>query len=133
MLVRMAAIWLLLLVIAFLAASLREGLLRPRLGEQRAHVAGTLLVVAVFAIIIWMTVGWVSPTLERVHLVTMGVVWLLSTVLFEFGFGHYVMGHPWSRLLADYDLRAGRLWVLVLLTVLLMPVIAGEVQRASLG
>jgi len=23
------------------------------------------------------------------------------------------MGHPWRRLLGDYDLRAGRLWVLI--------------------
>lgn len=131
MFLRTAAIWLLLLVIAFLAASLREGLLQPRFGEQKAHVFGTLLVVAAFAAVIWVTVGWVSPTLARGHLVTMGVVWLLATVLFEFGFGHFVMGHPWSRLLADYNLRAGRVWILVLLTVLLMPVIAGSVQRAG--
>ena len=35
-------------------------------------------------------------------------------MLFELGFGHWVAGHPWSRLLADYDLLAGRIWVLVL-------------------
>jgi hypothetical protein len=29
---------------------------------------------------------------------------------FEFLVGHYVMGHPWSRLLHDYNILAGRLW-----------------------
>jgi len=36
------------------------------------------------------------------------------TVAFEFLFGHYVMGHSWHRLLQDYDLHQGRVWVLVL-------------------
>lgn len=36
------------------------------------------------------------------------------------------MAHPWSRLLADYDLAAGRLWPLVLLALLLMPVLTGR-------
>jgi hypothetical protein len=131
MLARTAAIWLLLLVIAIAGASLRETLLRPRLGDQWAHVVGTLLVVLVFAGVIWATVGWVSPTLERAQLLTVGVVWLVATVVFEFAFGHYVMGHSWSRLLADYNLLAGRVWVLVLLTLLCMPAIAGEFQRAG--
>lgn len=43
----------------------------------------------------------------------MGALWVGLTLAFEFGFFHYVMGHPRSRLLHDYDLRAGRLWVLI--------------------
>ncbi|MGD8727996.1 MAG: hypothetical protein PVH40_10145 [Gemmatimonadales bacterium] len=131
MVARMAAIWLLLLVIAIAAASLRERVLSPRIGDHGAHVVGTLLVVAAFAGVIWATVRWVSPTLDRGQLLTVGVAWLVATVLFEFAFGHYVVGHPWSRLLADYNLAAGRVWVLVLLTLLCMPAIAGELQRAS--
>jgi hypothetical protein len=48
---------------------------------------------------------------------------------FEFGFGRLVMGHPWSRLLRDYNVFAGRLWGLVLLVVLLMPLVAGWARR----
>ena len=132
MLARIAAIWFLLLVIAIVVASLREGVLRPRLGEQWAHVVGTLVVALAFGGVIWLTVQYVTPTLERGRLVTVGVVWFVATVLFEFGFGHYVMGHSWTRLLADYNLRAGRLWLLVLLTLLCMPVVAGELQRTRL-
>lgn len=36
-----------------------------------------------------------------------GCIWLMLTPSFEFLFGHYVMGHPWSRLLYDYNLFAG--------------------------
>jgi hypothetical protein len=36
------------------------------------------------------------------------------TVAFEFLFGHYVMGHTWERLLQDYNILAGRIWILFL-------------------
>ena len=55
------------------------------------------------------------------RLLALGVFWTALTIAFEFGFGHYVMGHPWERLLADYNILAGRIWVLVLATMLLGP------------
>ena len=41
------------------------------------------------------------------------LVWLFSAVGFEFGFGPFVDGLSWSRLLSDYDLSRGRLVVLI--------------------
>jgi hypothetical protein len=35
------------------------------------------------------------------------------TVAFEFGFGHWVDGDSWSELLENYDVTAGKVWVLV--------------------
>lgn len=128
---RAAAIWLLLLVVAFAGAALRAGLLEPRIGEASAHVAGTLVVVLAFAAVIWLTIPWVVPDLASGPLAAVGLGWTLATIGFEFGFGHYVMGHPWSRLLADYDVTAGRIWVLVLLTLLLTPPLAGVARRRS--
>ena len=125
---RAAAVWFMLLAIAVVAGAVRTTLLQPRVGEQAAHVIGTLASVAIFAVVIWCTVSWIAPRSDRGQLVRVGIGWVAATVLFEFGFGRYVMGHPWSRLLADYNLLAGRLWVLVLLTLLLMPIAAAEFQ-----
>lgn len=133
MIIRAAAVWLLLLVIAVGAGTLRTALLEPRIGERAAHIIGTLLVAAIIAAVIWATAGWLSPARNRAELLAVGVSWVAATVLFELGFGHYVMGHSWARLLADYNLLAGRLWLLVLLTLLLMPVIAGELQKRAQG
>ena len=44
-----------------------------------------------------------------------------------------VAGHPWSRLLADHDLLAGRIWVLVLLTLLIGPAVAGFIRQRARG
>lgn len=131
MILRAAAVWLLLLVIAVAAATLRVGVLEPRVGELRAHQLGTLLVVALFAVAIRLTVPWVEPGLDRGRLIALGAGWAAATVIFEFSFGRWVAGHSWSRLLADYDLLAGRLWVLVLLTLLVGPALVGALRQMT--
>jgi hypothetical protein len=133
MLGRALLVWLLLLVVAVAAAAIRTGVLEPRLGESKAHVVGTIAVVAVFALLIWLVIGWITPTVRPANLLLVGLLWLVLTVLFEFGFGRYVMGHSWSKLLADYNVCAGRLWVLVLLTVLFWPLLAGMLRGRSVA
>lgn len=123
---RALAIWFLLLVTAILLAIFREGVLTPRVGDHGSHLLGTALAVAFMATIIGVTLPWVMPGLQSRPLWILGISWTVMTVAFEFLFGHYVMGHPWSRLFHDYNLLAGRVWVLVLLTVFLAPVILGR-------
>ena len=48
-------------------------------------------------------------------------MWLGMTLVFEFGAGHYLFGTPWRALLADYNVLAGRLWVLVLIATMTAP------------
>ncbi|MGD8494780.1 MAG: hypothetical protein PVF05_01215 [Gemmatimonadales bacterium] len=129
MLLRAAAAWCLLLVVAFVAAGLRVKILEPRIGEPTAHVVGSLAVAVAFAVLIWLLVPWILPGLAPGALLGLGAGWTVATVAFEFGFGRLVMGHPWRRLLHDYDLSAGRLWSLVLIVVLLMPIVAGWARR----
>ncbi|MDP2365724.1 MAG: hypothetical protein Q8M94_18395, partial [Ignavibacteria bacterium] len=52
-----------------------------------------------------------------------GIVWLFLTILFEFGFGHYVMGNSWQKLLHDYNLAEGRVWSLFLVWLVIAPFI----------
>ncbi|MBC7936272.1 MAG: hypothetical protein H7Y86_13055 [Rhizobacter sp.] len=46
--------------------------------------------------------------------------WLLLTLLLEFGSGR-LLGHSWSKLLEDYNIFEGRLWILILLFTALSP------------
>jgi len=63
-----------------------------------------------------------------------GIAWLALTVAFEFGFGRSVAHASWQDLLADYDLRKGRLWPLVLAWINLGPaVIRARRARAPVG
>jgi hypothetical protein len=128
MALRASLLWLLLLAIAVLAGGLRNALLVPRVGEQQGHVIGTLVVVAVFAATIGLAVPWIDPHLRRGNLLGVGVAWAAATGAFEFVFGRFVIGHPWRRLVADYDLAAGRLWILVLLALVVTPPLAAWIR-----
>ncbi|MFC1660829.1 hypothetical protein ACFL3S_05160 [Gemmatimonadota bacterium] len=125
---RGVAVWLLLAVVAVSGGILREAFLAPRFSESGAHLLGTGAVVLVFLMVIAGSIQWIVPGLVESHLLYLGVFWVLLTITFEFGFGHFVVGHPWSRLLHDYNLLAGRVWVLVLLTLLFAPTVFGRLK-----
>jgi hypothetical protein len=112
---RATVTWLGFAVLAVACGWLRVRLLEPLVGEPSAHVAGTLAVCALFLYCIARFVRW-TKVHARGRLLALGVFWTTLTVAFEFGFGHYGLGHSWARLLADYNILAGRIWVLVLLT-----------------
>jgi hypothetical protein len=113
-------------LIAFGVGAVQEVLLRPRVGEPTAHAIGTPAV-ALVALVILAYIRRAHASCARADLLRIGLLWLVLTVAFEFGFFHYVVGKPWDVLLADYNLLRGRLWVLVLATVLLGPLFVGTI------
>jgi hypothetical protein len=60
---------------------------------------------------------------------TMGLVWLGIPVAFEFLFGHYVAKRSWRELLRDYNLFAGRVWLVVLAWVTIAPYLFYQLQQ----
>jgi hypothetical protein len=126
--VRGLIVWFVLAVVAVTGGILREAFLTPKLGESGAHLLGTAVVVVLFWLVIAFSVRWVIPELGGTHLLQLGFFWTLLTIAFEFGFGHFVVGHPWSQLLHDYNLLAGRVWVFVLLSLLVAPLVVGRLR-----
>jgi len=129
LLLRAAAFWLVLAVIGVLNGIFRGLVIQQYVDEYAAHVLSTLatgLPAFAFAMVLYF-----RSTREHTarELALIGGLWMIMTVAFEFGFGHYVMGHPWSRLLADYDLLNGRLWILVPGALLLGPLVFGRYLR----
>ena len=109
-----AVAWTGLAALAIANGALREKGYGPLMAELRSHQLSTLIGIVLFGGYMWwlMTI-WKPASPQQALLI--GLVWLGMTVLFEFCFGHYVMGHSWHRLLQDYDVLQGRVWVLVLL------------------
>jgi hypothetical protein len=58
-----------------------------------------------------------------------GVIWLVLTIAFEFGFGLFIAGHSLGRLLHDYHIAEGRLWLIVLICLFLMPYTVFQIRR----
>lgn len=115
------AVWLLLIPLAIANGVFREKVIRSRLAEYPAHVLSTLILSTVIALVVFVFVALVAEDEGAAELVILGAVWVALTVAFEFLFGHYVDGQSWSTLAYNYNLLEGRVWVLVLLTLLVAP------------
>lgn len=61
------------------------------------------------------------PLASSAEAARVGAAWLILTLAFEFGLGRFVFRLSWRRMLAEYDLSAGRLWILVPIWVALAP------------
>jgi hypothetical protein len=109
-----------------LVAIFRNGILLPQFGEQTAHQIGTVLYLIVQFIVIFIFIKKLKIK-EIKPLLSIGIFWVVLTIIFEFVFGHYVVGHPWQKLFADYNIFNGRLWVLVLINNLAAPLISGKI------
>ncbi len=114
--------WLLFMLIAVASGALRETLLTPLLGEHSAQQIGTVFVCGLIGATIWRFVRHLRPAPGQA--LALGLGWVAMTLLFEFGVFHFILGHPLSEMLAEYNLAAGRLWPLVLLSELIIPWLA---------
>ena len=130
MLGRAAAIWFAIMVAAILNGAARDILLVPRLGDPVARAISCVTLAIVIVGLTWVSLRWIGPGAMS-EAWTIGSVWLVMTLLFEFGVGHYVFRTPWTTLLGDYNVLAGRLWILVLITTLTAPALILRTQRTS--
>jgi hypothetical protein len=123
-------VWLVMLVAAFLNGALRELLIVRLVGEQVGHVISVFLLSSALIGITYAFVQALGP-LPVSTLFQIGLFWLLLSLLFEFGFFHYVMHEPWEKLSADYNIFRGRLLILVWLTTLFSPLVCGKMVHHS--
>jgi hypothetical protein len=123
MLARAGAVWFGIMLLAILNGAIRDLLFVPRLGEFIARAVSCITLASAILLVAWLTLRWIGPaSLDDAW--TIGVMWLAMTLAFEFLAGHYLFRTPWPTLLADYNLLAGRLWILVLLATVAAPPIA---------
>jgi len=112
--------WLPGIPIAILNGLIRESLYARHMGELSAHQVSVLSFILLFGIYVWFILPWLKP--EKItQALRIGLTWLVLTILFEFIFGHYVVGNPWETLFHDYNLIQGRLWIIVLLWIFSSP------------
>ena len=115
-----ALIWFVLMVSAIANGALRIKFIIPITGEVVGHVISTALLCALILVITWVTIGWMGPETTQ-GAVDIGVAWLLMTLGFEFGVGGLISHRSWAEMLADYNVFAGRVWVLVPIITFLAP------------
>lgn len=108
-----------MLAIAIANGALRDLGYKRWTGDLLAHQISTGILILLFAIYIWFCMKWFPPA-NGIQAVWIGLLWVLMTLVFEFGFGRW-RGESWEKLLADYNLVKGHLWVLIPIWIGLAP------------
>lgn len=120
-------VWLLLAVVAVTNGIVRQATYGKVVSDLAAHQISTVTAIAASGITVWIA-NRVWPIESSAQAWSIGIGWLVLTVAFEFGFGHFVAGHSWDRLFADYNLLQGRVWSLFLVWVLILPVVIYKLE-----
>jgi hypothetical protein len=125
---RAAAVWFAILGVAFINGGIRVALLIPRLGDLPAHAISSISLSAAILAAAFLSIGWIGIS-QAGDALRVGGLWVAMTLCFEFLAGHYIFGSSWSRLLEDYNIFQGRIWLLVVATTHFAPLIAFHWRR----
>ncbi|NIA16585.1 MAG: hypothetical protein GWP08_21215 [Nitrospiraceae bacterium] len=120
MILKYTLAWIPMVFIAIVNGMARQLGYGKAMSELAAHQLSTATAVVLFVGYTWL-LSLLWPLESARQALTIGAIWLTLTVAFEFLFGHYVAKHSWMRLLHDYNLMQGRVWVFVLVAIALAP------------
>jgi hypothetical protein len=110
---RWLAAWVGASVLGVVNGATRELLYKDRVGESTANQISVVSLLALLTLYFWvLRRRWPLETTRDA--LSIGAIWVALTVVFEFGFGHYVDGDSWEELLSNYDVTEGNLWLLIL-------------------
>ncbi len=111
--------WLPMILLAFANAALREIVLVKYVSEFRAQQLSTITLIILCLIYVWLLFPLLNIQSAKQALL-IGFVWVLLTVAFEFSLGRFT-GKSWDYLLQNYNIVAGRIWLLFLICLLMLP------------
>ncbi|MFN9469415.1 MAG: hypothetical protein ACK6BS_20295 [Pseudanabaena sp.] len=120
-------VWLVFILAESLNGAARIFCLIPLLGDRLAHqvsfAIGSLLILTIATLFI----RWLKAE-KSWQLLSLGLAWLLLTVLFEIGLGRFVFAYSWEQIAADYNLLQGGLMPIGLVLLVLSPFIATKIR-----
>lgn len=124
------AVWAIFVVLAIINGAARESLYEEDFGELAAHQLSSVIFIAAIFIVTYAFLRTARIKASGRQYLILGLMWVCLTVIFEFGFGHFVMGNAWETLLADYNIFEGRLWAFVLIATLFAPWVVGKISES---
>ncbi len=130
LLIRIVAVWLLLIGAEVVHGVARAILLVPRVGDLRARQIGVFSGSALILAIASLAAPWLRARTAPAQMLA-GSVWLVLTLWFEIAFGRLVVKASWERIGSDYNLARGGLLPLGLAVLTLAPWIGARLARGT--
>ncbi len=120
--IRAFAVWGAILLLAMANGIFREAVLMSAFGVTISLPVSGLLLSALILITAWLALPWLQIR-RNTQALSIGLGWLLLTLLFEFSFGLW-QGQSWQLMFEAYTFRDGNIWPLVLLVTAAAPGLA---------
>jgi len=118
-----SATWASIVMAAVFVGLLGNSFLRDRFGGAAAHMLEVLMMIVMIYALTFLFVS--AHQIASVRLLSgIGVAWVILALGLELLIGHFALGEPWARLRRFFKIKAGQLYSIVLLVLLVSPYIA---------
>jgi peptidoglycan/LPS O-acetylase OafA/YrhL len=127
---RALLVWLLIILAESIHGTLRQFFLAPLIGDFPARRIAVFTGMILIFFITYICFRWINaPTTKT--LLGIGMMWVILTVLFEFGLGIFIFNYSWDRMTEDYNIYRGGLMGLGLLFMFLAPFLTGKLRKKT--
>jgi hypothetical protein len=119
-----------MVLLAIFNGALRDYTYGKAMSELHAHQLSSVTLILTFVAYVWiLSSRW--PLQSSHQAITVGLIWLVLTMFFEFGMGRFLMHQSWKQMFQAYNIFAGNLWPLVLLAVATLPILSYWIRKPS--
>ena len=129
-----ALFWFVLLAIALINAIIRDvtyiPVVEPYIGTW-AHQIGAILVSLVIFVAVFLFVRNEKVKHTMGDLLSIGLIWVILTVIFETFLGVVIQQMSIREVLRAYYFWNGELWIVVLITMILSPIVADKIVHSK--
>ena len=125
---KILGVWLLMVVAAVINGMIRDNVITRLMGEELSlSISGITLSGLVF-LVAFLLVPHIGVTKPSSYFLV-GLSWLGLTLVFEYIFGHYVLGKPWSEINQVFNLAEGNLFTIVLMITAISPWLVAKLNN----
>jgi hypothetical protein len=128
--IRTFSTWLVIITAESVHGILRSTLLVPVVGDLHARQIGVAIGSLLILVIAYLFSPWLQVRAPRA-LLGIGMLWVVLTVLFEVALGRLILGAPWQRIVADYDVTSGGYMLFGLVLLALSPLLAERLRAIT--
>lgn len=122
--IKILLIWVSIVPIAILNGGLREYVLELFLPDATALALSGIILSGMIFVIVWLLLPRIKNLYEKDCIIT-SLLWTTFTIFFEISFG-LSSGATWNELLQAYNPQTGNLWIVVVLTIFLTPLLIAK-------
>lgn len=125
---RALTVWFLIIFAESIHGMLRQIFLAPLVGDFPARLLAVFTAMLVIFLITYIFIRWIAAPTQK-SLLSIGLIWVVLTVLFEFILGFLILGYTWERMFEDYDISRGGLMGFGLLFMFFAPYLADKLRN----